>query len=320
MKNIVHQLFLLIKTARPKQWLKNLAIYASLIFSGFFFFKPADGHPYFYSVTYAFIIFCLLTSATYILNDLIDIKADRKHPFKKYRPLASGELAIPVAIFAIVFCLALVFWLSLPLPLVFKLLIFAYLILQIVYSLYLKQIAILDIISIAGGFLIRVYAGAVVVNLHMSVWFLLTVISMSLFLAVGKRQSERTLMTEHKLSFVRKSLDTYSARLLDQYTSIFATSTWITYALFAFQNSPGDGLNLLYEHFPNLAIDLPRTLQSQKLLMLTLPFVIFGIMRYLQLVYEENRGEAPVDVLLKDKTLLLTVFLWFLGVMFVIYA
>lgn len=315
-----NQLFLLIKTARPKQWLKNLAVYASLVFSGFFFFKPAIGHSYFYSVSYAFIIFCILTSSTYILNDLIDVEADRKHPFKKNRPLASGKLPIPTAIFAIALCLALVFWFSLALPLVFKILIFAYLILQIFYSLHFKQIAILDIISIAIGFLIRVYAGAVVVNLHMSVWFLLTVISMSLFMAVGKRQSERTLMTEHKLSFVRKSLDTYSIRLLDQYTSIFATSTWLTYALFAFQNSPGDGLNLLYERFPNLAINLPRTLQSQKLLMLTLPFVIFGIMRYLQLVYEENRGEAPVDVLLKDKALLLTVFLWFIGVMFVIYA
>jgi len=320
MSIIDNQLFLLIKTARPKQWLKNLALYASLIFSGFFFYKPTTGPSYFYLVTYAFIIFCLLTSSTYILNDLIDIEADRKHPFKKNRPLPSGKLPIPIAIFAIAFCLALVFWLSLPLPLIFKILLFAYLILQIFYSIYFKQIAILDIISIAAGFLIRVYAGAVVVNLHMSVWFLLTVISMSLFMAVGKRQSERTLMTEHKLSFVRKSLDTYSIRLLDQYTSIFATSTWITYALFAFQNSPGDGLNLLYERFPNLAINLPRTLQSQKLLMLTLPFVIFGVMRYLQLVYEENRGEAPVDVLLKDITLLVTVFLWFVGVMFVIYA
>jgi 4-hydroxybenzoate polyprenyltransferase len=315
-----NHLFLLIKTARPKQWLKNLALYASLIFSGFFFYQPTNGPSYFYLVSYAFIIFSLLTSSTYILNDLIDIEADRKHPFKKNRPLASGKLPIPTAIFAIAFCLAMVFWLSLPLAVVFKILIFAYFLLQIVYSLYFKQIAILDIISIAAGFLIRVYAGAVVVNLHMSVWFLLTVISMSLFMAVGKRQSERTLLTEHKLSFVRKSLDTYSIRLLDQYTSIFATSTWITYALFAFQNSPGDGLNLLYERFPNLVVNLPRTLQSQKLLMLTLPFVIFGIMRYLQLVYEENRGEAPVDVLLKDKTLLVTVFIWFLSVMFVIYA
>ena len=313
-------LFLIIKTARPKQWLKNLALYASLVFSGFFFFKPETGPSYFWMVTYAFAIFCLLTSSTYILNDLIDIEADRKHPFKKNRPLASGKLAIPIAIFAIAFCWAVVFWLSLSLPIVFKILLFAYLILQLAYSSYLKQIAIFDIISIAGGFLIRVYAGAVVVNLHMSVWFLLTVISMSLFMAVGKRQSERTLMTEHKLSFARKSLDTYSVRLLDQYTSIFATSTWLTYALFAFQNSPGDGLHLLYEHFPNLVINLPRTLQSQKLLMLTLPFVIFGIMRYLQLVYEENRGEAPVDVLIKDKILLVTVFIWFVGVMFVIYA
>jgi len=167
-----NHLFLLIKTARPKQWLKNLAVYAALVFSGFFFYKPVAGPSYFYLVSYSFIIFCLLTSSTYILNDLIDVEADRKHPFKKNRPLASGKLSIPTAIFAIAFCLALVFWLSLPLPFIFKILIFAYLILQIFYSIYFKQIAILDIISIAAGFLIRVYAGAVVVNLHMSVWFL----------------------------------------------------------------------------------------------------------------------------------------------------
>jgi len=139
-------------------------------------------------------------------------------------------------------------------------------------------------------------------------------------MAVGKRQSERTLMSNNNLKFSRKTLDKYSSRLLDQYTSMFATSTWLTYALFAFQNSPGEGLNLLYERFPGLTLTLPRTLQSQKLLMLSLPFVIFGVMRYLQLIYEENRGEAPVDILLKDKTLLVTVFLWFLSVMFVIYA
>lgn len=312
--------FLLLKTARPKQWLKNLALYAALIFSGFFFYQPVDAPAYFWVVSYAFLIFCLLTSSIYIINDLIDIKADRAHPFKKNRPLASGKLAIPVAVFAAAIALSLVFLLSLSLPNFFKFLVLAYLVLQLLYSSKFKQIAILDIISIAAGFLIRVYAGAVVVNLHMSVWFLMTVISVSLFMAVGKRQSERTLMTDNKLEFSRKSLNKYSVRLLDQYTSMFATATWLTYALFAFQNSPGEGLNLFYERFPGLAVTLPRTLQSQKLLMLTLPFVIFGVMRYLQLIYEENRGEAPVDVLLKDKTLLVTVFLWFIGVMFVIYA
>lgn len=315
-----HSLFLLIKTARPKQWLKNFALYAALIFSGFFFYQPVDGPAYFWIVSYAFVIFCLLTSSIYIINDLIDVTADRAHPFKKNRPLASGKLAVPIAVFAVAICLAIVFLMSLSLPSFFKFLVFAYLVLQVVYSTKLKQIAILDIISIAAGFLIRVYAGAVVVNLHMSVWFLMTVISVSLFMAVGKRQSERTLMTDNKLEFSRKSLNKYSVRLLDQYTSMFATATWLTYALFAFQNSPGEGLNLLYERFPGLAVTLPRTLQSQKLLMLTLPFVIFGVMRYLQLIYEENRGEAPVDVLVKDKILLVTVFIWFFGVMFVIYA
>ena len=313
-------LFLLIKAARPKQWLKNFALYAALIFSGFFFYQPSDGPAYFWLVSYAFFIFCLLTSSVYLLNDIIDIKADRAHPFKKHRPLASGKLSVALAAGTAIVGLAAVALLSIPLPRFFKLLLATYLVLQLLYSTKFKQIAILDILSIAGGFLIRVYAGAVVVNLHMSVWFLLTVISMSLFLAVGKRQSERTLMTNNQLKFSRKSLNKYSIRLLDQYTSMFATASWLTYAIFTFQNSPGTGLSLFYERFPQLAVTLPRTLQSQKLLMLTLPFVILGVMRYLQLIYEDNRGEAPVDVLLKDKFLLITVFIWLLTVMFVIYA
>ena len=138
-------------------------------------------------------------------------------------------------------------------------------------------------------------------------------------MAVGKRQSERTLLRSSHVEFARKSLDRYSQRLLDQYTSMFATSTWLTYAIFTFQSYTG-GVNLLYEKFPELYFVLPKTLQSQKLLMLTLPFVIVGVMRYLQLIYEENKGEAPEDVLLKDRTLLTTVFLWFVAVIFVIYA
>ena len=313
-------LFLLAKAARPKQWLKNFALYAALIFSGFFFYQPSDGPAYFWLVGYAFVIFCLLTSSVYLLNDIIDIKADRAHPFKKHRPLASGKLSVTLAAGTALVGLVAVALLSIPLPRFFKLLLAAYLVLQLFYSTKFKQIAILDILSIAGGFLIRVYAGAVVVNLHMSVWFLLTVISMSLFLAVGKRQSERTLMTNNQLKFARKSLNKYSVRLLDQYTSMFATASWLTYAIFTFQNSPGTGLSLFYERFPQLAVALPRTLQSRKLLMLTLPFVILGVMRYLQLIYEDNRGEAPVDVLLKDKFLLIIVFIWLLTVMFVIYA
>lgn len=309
----------LIKTARPRQWIKNLALYAALVFSGFFFFVPTDGPAYFLRVTSAFFIFCLLTSAVYIMNDIIDIEADRNHPFKKKRPLASGDIPIPIALFAVVALLAIVFWLSLFFPGFFRILLIGYFILQVLYAKVFKHIPILDISSIATGFLIRVYAGAVVVNLHMSVWFLLTVISASLFLAVGKRQSERTLLTgrdDINLGSTRKILKRYSERLLDQYTSMFATATWLTYALFAFQHEvsrPDDKFTQIYTI-------LPKTLQSQKLLMLSLPLVIFGIMRYLQLIYESNEGESPERVLLNDKPLLITVFSFSLMVMVIIYA
>jgi 4-hydroxybenzoate polyprenyltransferase len=313
-------LLLLLKSFRPKQWLKNLVIYAALLFSGFFFYQESGQAPYFVIVSYAFVIFCVLTSSIYLVNDLIDIESDRQHPFKKNRPLASGKLPVPIAVFSAVTGIAIVFFFSLGLPSFFKFLVLGYFALQILYSTKLKQYAIFDIISIALGFLIRIYAGAVVVNLHMNVWFLLTVISASLFMAVGKRQSERTLLSNSHVEFARASLKKYSQRLLDQYTAMFATATWLTYAIFTFQSYTGQGVNLLYEKFPSLYFVLPKTLQSQKLLMLTLPFVIFGVMRYLQLIYEENKGEAPEDILLKDKPLLGTVFLWFLVVIFVIYA
>lgn len=310
--------YLLLKTARPRQWIKNFALYAALIFSGFFFYVPGSGVPYFWTVTFAFGIFCLLTSAVYIFNDVVDAAADAEHPFKRKRPIASGELPVPVALFTAVTLLAIAFLLSFSLGSFFRMIILLYLGLQILYAKVLKHLPILDVISIASGFLLRVYAGAVVVNLHMNVWFLLTVVSASLFLAVGKRQSERTLLGDTKLGNTRQTLRKYSQRLLDQYTGMFANATWLSYAIFAFQN------NIVYDQpanqrFVELYTILPRTLQSEKLLMLTLPFVIFGVMRYLALIYEENRGESPELVLLKDKTLLTDVFLWATLVMAVIY-
>lgn len=310
---------LIIRSARPRQWIKNLALYAALVFSGFFFYAPADSWPYFVTVTYAFVVFCLLTSAVYIINDIIDYEADRHHPFKRKRPIASGALPVPVAAFSAVGLLAAVFFLSLSLPIFFQGLALGYLLLQILYATKTKHIAILDVISIASGFLIRIYAGAVVVNLHMSVWFLLTVVSASLFLAVGKRQSERTLLEgkdNKELGETRVSLKRYSQRLLDQYTGMFANATWLTYALFTFQNE----VVRPDEKFATFYTFLPRTLQSQKLLMLTLPFVIVGIMKYLQLVYEDNQGESPERVLLRDKTLLGIVFAFGISVMVVIYV
>lgn len=308
--------FLILKTARPRQWIKNFALYAALLFSGFFFYRLPDGSTYFGTVTYAFFIFTLLTSSVYIINDILDYEADRNHPFKRKRPIASGALPIPIATFAALTLLGGVFIGSLWLPHFFRLLAAAYLMLQLAYAKKLKHIAILDVVSIALGFLIRVYAGAVVVNLHMSVWFLLTVVSASLFLAVGKRQSERTLLAGRKdLGDTRKSLKHYSQRLLDQYTGMFANATWLTYALFTFQNE----VIRPDARFESLYTFLPRTLHSQKLLMLTLPFVIFGVMRYLQLVYESNQGESPERVLLNDRVLLTTAIMFGASVMVVIY-
>jgi hypothetical protein len=138
-----------------------------------------------------------------------------------------------------------------------------------------------------------------------------------LFLAVGKRQSERTLLKDKKIGQTRKTLSKYSPRLLDVYTGMFANATWLTYALFAFQNSPSR--LTAHERFPELYTVLPRALQSKKLLMLTIPLVIFGVMRYLALVYEENKGESPELVLYRDKTLLATVFTFISLVMIIIY-
>jgi decaprenyl-phosphate phosphoribosyltransferase len=306
----------ILKTARPLQWLKNLALYAALVFSGFFFYVPSEGAPpYFFTVTYAFIIFCLLTSSVYLINDIIDYEADKKHPFKRKRPIASGVLPIPIATFTAAVLLGLVFLMSLGLTGFFRITALAYLLLQLLYATKTKHHAIWDVISIATGFLIRIYAGAVVVNLHMSVWFLLTVVSASLFLAVGKRQSERTLLEGKDMGETRKTLKRYSQRLLDQYTGMFANATWLTYALFTFQND----LIRPDAKFATFYTFLPRTLQSQKLLMLTLPFVIFGTMKYLQLVYEDNQGESPEKVLIRDKTLLVTAVLFGISVMVIIY-
>lgn len=311
-------LFLLLKSARPRQWIKNFAVYAALFFSGFLFYLPSDAVAYFWKVSLAFVIFCLLTSSVYIINDIIDAEADRNHPFKKKRPIASGKLPVPVAIFGAGVALVGVLFLSLWLSLFFKILVILYFLLQILYAKYLKHIPILDVSSIASGFLIRVYAGAVIVNLHMSVWFLLTVISASMFLAVGKRQSERTLLNGQPDSIMgstRKILKRYSQRLLDQYTGMFATATWLTYALFTFQNQ-----NTYQGEIAYFYSFLPRTLHSEKLLMLTLPLVIFGVMRYLQLIYESNQGESPERVLLNDKPLLSTVFIFTLLAFFILYV
>lgn len=304
--------YYLLKTSRPRQWVKNFSLYAALVFSGFFFVEFPN---YFVRVTEAVLVFCVLTSSIYIINDILDLESDKQHPFKKKRPIASGKLSLTTAKAAAVIGIFFSSVASYLLNPFFFSLILCYIVLQIFYSLKLKHIPILDVLSIAAGFVIRVYAGAVVVNLHMSVWFLLTVMSASLFLAIGKRQSERTLL-QGNVGSTRKTLQHYSQRLLDIYTGMFANTTWLTYALYAYQREESTGTDTL---LVNLTI-LPRTLTAEKLLMVTVPVVIYGVMRYLQLVYENNQGESPERVLLGDRPLLTSVIIWGILVMLIIYG
>lgn len=250
---------------------------------------------------------------------MVDAPLDRKHPYKRYRPVASGKLPLPIALFVSV----LGFFVSLALAqfmsFFFFLFCLAYLTLHIFYTLWLKHIPILDLLAIATGFIIRVYAGAVIINVHMNVWFLLTVVSLALFLAVGKRQSERTLLVGRgeELRGHRATLIRYSKRLLDVYTSMFANTTWITYSLFTFlQPQPVPARPKLIDI---LAV-LPPTLATQKWLMATVPIVVYGVMRYLQLIYEGNEGESPDKILFSDKPLLASVVTWGIMVVVIIYG
>lgn len=292
----------LLKTTRPRQWLKNVALMAALVFSGLLF---APGM--FAKTVLAMIAFTLLSSGVYIFNDLMDVKADRLHPFKKKRPIAAGELPIPVAILVAVILMLVALTFMKGLSYFFFLTGLTYLGMQVAYTGYLKRIPIVDVLMVASGYVLRVYGGAFAIEAHMDVWFLLTVISASLFLAVGKRRAERTLLLGSGITAnVRTTLKRYTDDLLNLYTAMFATATWLTYALFTF-NQPriiprGRVLTLM--------ADLPRTLISEKLLMVTVPLVIYGVMRYLQLIYERNEGESPERVLLSDKPLMTTIAIW----------
>ena len=201
----------------------------------------------------------------------------------------------------------------------FLLFIIVYLLLQVFYSSLLKTITVIDIIAIAAGYILRVLGGEVASGFHISVWLLLATISISLFLAIGKRRSELTLVSSNKdanIASTRKTLSHYSERLLDVYASIFATSTFIAYSLFTFLENPG-GINISFGQIfmPDF---LPASFQ-RKWLMVTIIPVVYGLMRYLQDIYEKNEGESPEKVLFSDKPLLIAIGVWSAMVIFIIY-
>lgn len=306
-------LFDIFRLLRPRQWLKNLAIFAAITFNGQLFEILTLE-----KVLLGFVVFCGLSSSIYIINDIFDVEKDKIHPFKKYRPLAHGDIlifnAILISIILIFISLVFSFFVN-PAFFIFSIM---FLLLQLAYSMFLKAIAIVDIIILAAGYILRVYSGEIATGLHISVWLLLTTISLSLFIAVGKRKSELTLISNYtgeKIKQTRKSLSHYSEKLLDAYASIFATSTFISYSLFTFLENP-TGFKL---PLSVLMPDFFPTFFQRKWLMITIIPVVYGLMRYMQDIYEKHEGESPEKVLLSDKPLLLTVVLWTILVIAIIY-
>lgn len=298
----------LIKIARPIHWTKNFSIFAALIFTGTLFI------PFYYTrVVWAFVAFCLATSAAYIFNDILDAKVDRLHPIKKNRPVASGDLPTFIAIGESLFFALISLLVASRLNSLFFISVLVYLILQISYSLILKNFPIIDILVIASGFILRVYAGAFVIDAHLSVWFLLCVISVALFLASGKRRAEFGGIAKTK-EVTRKSLTFYDRELLNSYVTMFGNAAWMSWALFTFFESPKASLPVWL-----FLAELSKATTINKLLMITIPFVIFGIMRYEKLIFAE-KTEAPEKLFLTDGALMSAVSIWTFLVVWILYS
>ena len=283
----------LLKSMRPRQWTKNIIVYAALVFDQQFFNLEA-----FLRTTAGFILFCLISSAVYIFNDLADVESDKQHPVKKNRPIASGKLPLPVAWTA---GIALVV-ISLPLGYIlspeFFVVLLVYFLLIVAYSLWLKHFAILDVLIIAAGFVLRVHAGVTLITVErFSPWLYVLTTLFALYIGFGKRRSELALLA-HGAGAHRKVLDGYTLPLLDQYITIVSGTTIVVYALYTF-----------------FAPNVP----ANHTMMLTIPFVIYGIFRYLYLIQVSHAAGAPEEVLLSDRPLQITALLWGLAVMAVFY-
>ncbi|MCE5213297.1 MAG: decaprenyl-phosphate phosphoribosyltransferase [Methanobacterium sp.] len=272
---------------RPKQWYKNLVIFIGIAFS-----LNLLNINLWITVISAFIIFCLLSGSIYLINDVLDIEKDRKHPKKSKRPIASGSLKTYQAIlFATIFIILSFFW-SYTINLSFFAISAAFFILMMVYSLYLKQYIIVDILTISTGFVMRAIAGALAISVLVSPWLIICTFLLALFLALGKRRHELILLGDEAQKH-RQSLDGYSTNILDQMIIITISTLIMSYSLYTF-------------------------FSNNELMMLTIPFAFYGIFRYLYLIHSEKVGGEP-EMLFKDKGMLISIILWTLIVISVLY-
>jgi len=293
---ILPTLAALIKTMRPRQWTKNFVLFAALVFDRQL--RPGNLDAVL-RTTAGFIIFCLLSGVVYIINDIADIEADRQHPDKRRRPIASGKLPIStarmVAAFIIVVIIPAAFWLSLA----FGWIALTYLLVNLAYSFWIKHIPLLDVFTIALGFVLRVAAGVVLIQVaRFSPWLYVVVTLGSLYLGFGKRRAELAQLASGANS-TRSVLDGYTLPLLDQLITIVSGTTIIAYSLYTFSA-------------PNLP--------ENHIMMLTIPFVIYGIFRYLYLIQVKHSDGAPEEVLLEDRPLLAAMTLWGFSVLLIFYV
>ena len=281
----------ILSSMRPRQWTKNLIIYFALFFTidqAWSLSDIGEASRTFALITAAAAIFCLVTSAVYLVNDLLDAERDRHHPRKRYRPIAAGVVP-PVAAAVVAVALAVAgSALAFLLEPLFALVAVVYLAVNAAYSLYLKRVVILDIMAISSGFVLRAVAGAVVLDVEISPWLYVCTSLGALFLGFAKRLNEVELSGDNG-PLQRESLEEYTPRLLEQLIAIVAPATLVSYVIYTFsaENLPGNNAMLL-----------------------TIPFVMYGLFRYLYLVHHKNLGESPEQVLLTDVPLLVNIVLW----------
>jgi len=280
---------------RVHQWIKNVFVFVPILFSLHLFEKN-----YLLTTLFAFFVFCLASSAIYVINDLVDIDADRSHPLKKNRPLPSGAINKPSALITAALLLILVFWLIFYFNYEFILIVISFLVLNVLYSFLLKNIVILDIFSIAAGFALRVLAGAFVIQVPISSWLLLTTMFISLFLGVMKRHSELSIISEESNTLSRKVLAQYSLNFADQIATVAAAGVIICYALYSVA---------------------PRTISvfDTERLIYTTPFVVFGIFRYMYLEYMSKKGENTTRIVASDIPMIVTIILYIITTILIIY-
>lgn len=284
----------ILKTLRPQQWIKNLFIFAPLIFSeNVFNLAPLV------KTILAFVIFCLLSGSVYILNDLRDIEEDTRHPVKSKRPLASGRLKKSHALVTLVLLSAASLAMAGILNRNFFAAALLYFLIQILYSGWLKHVVILDAFIIAAGFFIRVVAGGLAIEVYISPWLLICTTLLALFLALSKRRHEIVLL-EKEAGNHRPILREYSPYLLDQMIAVVTASTVIAYCLYT------------------IAEETVSKFGTRNLIF-TVPFVLYGIFRYLYLIHQKTEGGSPETLIIKDRPLLVDIFLWILTAVLIIY-